>query len=45
MDPGVVFMPFHFPGTNDLTLDTLDPQAMIPALKLAACRVQKAVGS
>lgn len=39
--PGVVFMPFHFPGTNVLTLDDLDPVAKIPELKVAACQVRK----
>lgn len=37
--PGVVFLPFHFPGTNRLTLDALDPEAKIPEYKVAACRV------
>lgn len=40
--PGVVFMPFHFPGANALTIDALDPIAKIPELKVAACQVQKA---
>ena len=40
--PGVVFMPFHFPETNVLTLDALDPTAKIPEFKTAACRVEKA---
>ena len=35
----VVFMPFHFPGTNVLTLDALDPKAKIPEYKVAACRI------
>jgi predicted molibdopterin-dependent oxidoreductase YjgC len=37
--PGVVFMPFHFPATNLLTVDALDPEAMIPEYKVAACSV------
>ena len=43
--PGVLFMPFHFPETNELTTDVLDPRAKIPEFKAAACRVQKASGS
>ncbi|SMC21518.1 formate dehydrogenase major subunit [Desulfacinum hydrothermale DSM 13146] len=37
---GVVFAPFHFPGTNRLTLDVVDPEARIPAFKAAACRLE-----
>ncbi len=37
---GVVFMPFHFPETNLLTIDTLDPTAKIPEYKVAACRIE-----
>lgn len=40
--PGVVFLPFHFPGTNRLTQDALDPEAKIPEYKVAACRVAAA---
>jgi len=36
---GVAFLPFHFSGTNRLTLDALDPQSMIPEYKVAACLV------
>jgi formate dehydrogenase major subunit len=36
---GVVFMPFHFPATNVLTVDALDPKAKIPEYKVAACRI------
>ncbi len=39
---GVVFMPFHFPGVNILTLDVRDPLAKIPELKVAACDVRRA---
>lgn len=39
--PGVVFAPFHFPETNVLTQDALDPWAKIPEYKTAACRVEK----
>jgi formate dehydrogenase alpha subunit len=37
---GVVFMPFHFEGTNRLTADALDPQAKIPEYKVSACLVE-----
>lgn len=36
---GVVFMPFHFPDTNLLTIDALDPKAKIPEYKVAACKI------
>jgi len=42
LSPGVVFMPFHFPGTNILTVDALDKRAKIPEYKVAACRIAKA---
>jgi len=35
----VVFMPFHFPATNVLTNDALDPKAKIPEYKVSACRI------
>ena len=38
--PGVLFMPFHFPETNRLTNDALDPTARIPEYKVAACRIE-----
>ncbi len=38
---GVVFMPFHFAGTNILTSDALDPTAKIPEYKVAACQIEK----
>ncbi len=38
--PGIVFMPFHFPETNLLTIDALDPTAKIPEYKVAACRIE-----
>jgi len=38
---GTVFMPFHFPGVNLLTVDTLDEKAKIPELKVAACKIIK----
>ncbi len=39
--PGVVFIPFHFPGANTLTVSALDPTAKIPEYKVAACRIEK----
>ncbi len=36
---GVVFMPFHFPGTNILTTDAMDPEARIPEFKVCACNI------
>jgi formate dehydrogenase major subunit len=41
VEPGVVFLPFHFPGVNRLTNDALDSDAKIPEYKVAACRVEK----
>ncbi len=38
--PGVVFMPFHWQGTNLLTSDALDPVSKIPEYKVAACRIE-----
>ncbi|HOT07237.1 MAG TPA: formate dehydrogenase subunit alpha [Methanotrichaceae archaeon] len=38
---GVVFMPFHFPGTNILTPDARDSQAGIPEFKVAACNISR----
>lgn len=37
--PGVVFMPFHYPGTNLLTTDARDAEAKIPEFKVAACKI------
>jgi len=37
---GVIFLPFHFPATNRLTTDALDPTAKIPEYKVAACRIE-----
>lgn len=39
--PGVVFMPFHFAGTNALVVEALDEKAKVPELKIAACRITK----
>jgi len=41
LSPGVVFMPFHFAGTNILTVDALDKTAKIPEFKVAACKITK----
>lgn len=38
-EEGVIFMPFHFPETNMLTSDVIDPEARIPEFKVAACRI------
>jgi formate dehydrogenase major subunit len=38
--PGVLFMPYHFPTMNQLTIDALDPTAKIPEYKVAACRIE-----
>jgi formate dehydrogenase alpha subunit len=39
--PGVVFMPFHYPGTNFLTTDARDAEAKIPEFKVAACKITR----
>ncbi len=39
VSPGMVFMPFHWQGTNIITSDALDPVAKIPEYKMAACRI------
>lgn len=41
---GVAFLPFHFPETNILTSDALDPRAKIPEYKVAACQITPADG-
>lgn len=41
MKRGVVFMPFHFPGTNILTTEASDPEARIPEFKVCACRIAR----
>lgn len=38
---GMIFMPFHFPGTNLLTADTLDRESKIPGFKVSACRIRR----
>ena len=37
---GAAFMPFHFSGTNQLTIDALDAEAKIPEFKVAAVRLR-----
>lgn len=44
ISPGVAFMPFHFPDTNLLTIDALDPKAKIPEYKVAACQISPSNG-
>lgn len=41
MKRGVVFMPFHFPGTNLLTSEFTDEEARIPEYKVSACKITK----
>jgi formate dehydrogenase major subunit len=38
---GTVFMPFHYPGTNILTVEACDPEAKIPEFKVAACKISR----
>jgi formate dehydrogenase major subunit len=40
---GVVFMPFHFPGTNELTAEVFDPESRIPEFKVSACRIVRRI--
>jgi predicted molibdopterin-dependent oxidoreductase YjgC len=46
MQPGVVFMPFHFAEAraNLLTGEILDPESRIPAYKVSAVRIEKVEG-
>ena len=41
VNPGVLFLPFHFPGTNVLTADALDSESKIPEFKVSACRIRR----
>jgi len=34
-------MPFHFSGTNQLTINALDAEAKIPEFKIAASSIGK----
>jgi predicted molibdopterin-dependent oxidoreductase YjgC len=40
---GVVFLPFHFveAAANLLTMDTIDPRAKIPDVKVSSVRIVK----
>jgi len=38
---GTLFMPFHFPETNLIASELLDRKAMMPELKVAACRIRR----
>jgi len=42
--PGLLFVPFHFAegAANALTLNALDPEAMIPVYKVCAARLRRA---
>jgi formate dehydrogenase major subunit len=40
---GVVFMPFHFHGTNILTTGITDPEARIPEFKVSACKISRRI--
>ena len=42
--PGVVFVPFHYAeaAANQLTIEALDPQAMIPEYKVCAVKIERA---
>ncbi|NQV27022.1 MAG: formate dehydrogenase subunit alpha, partial [Rhodopirellula sp.] len=44
IDPGCVFIPFHFreAAANILTTDALDPYGKIPEFKYCAVKVEKA---
>jgi len=39
--PGIVFMPFHFPGVNALVVEALDEKAKVPEFKVAACKIAR----
>jgi anaerobic selenocysteine-containing dehydrogenase len=40
VSPGMVFMPFHWRGTNIITSGAVDPVSKIPEYKVAACRIE-----
>jgi anaerobic selenocysteine-containing dehydrogenase len=47
MEPGTVFMPFHYAGrgqANLLTMTIWDPVSKQPVFKTSACRVERAEG-
>jgi anaerobic selenocysteine-containing dehydrogenase len=41
IQPGHIFLPMHFEGTNDLTLPVVDPYSRQPAYKHCAARVER----
>lgn len=41
LQPGQVFMPMHYPETNQLTLDTFDPYSKEPSYKACAVKILK----
>lgn len=41
VQPGQVFMPMHFPETNQLTFPAFDPHSRQPAYKASAVRVER----
>ena len=41
LQPGQVFMPMHYPETNQLTLDTFDPYSKEPSYKACAVNLSK----
>ncbi len=41
VQPGLVFLPFHFPGVNVLTLKELDREARVPSYKVASCALER----
>jgi assimilatory nitrate reductase catalytic subunit len=40
-----VFMPFHWPGINDLTNPALDPVSRMPEFKVCAVRLEPEAGT
>ncbi|WP_084704480.1 molybdopterin oxidoreductase family protein [Phaeacidiphilus oryzae] len=40
--PDTVFLPFHWPGVNELTNPALDPVSEMPEFKICAVRVERA---
>ena len=42
VQPGQVFIPMHFAGTNQLTLASFDPYSRQPSYKACAVRIEVA---